>query len=74
VNVSIFVARAEENARLTALVAEIALETGHDVNDRPHHVRVADAQALRGLPAVGPRSAASAIKGSQPGRGRLFDE
>ena len=72
-NLSLFVKRAEEERRLTALVAEIALEQGCDPEDRPHRTKIADAAQLRDIPAIGPRAAASAIKGSQPGKGKLFE-
>jgi hypothetical protein len=67
VNISLELKRAEEDRRLTALVVQIALEQGYEINDRAHRVKVADPQALRGLPAVGPLSAGSAIAGTQPG-------
>jgi hypothetical protein len=67
VNVSLADARRREHERLERLVAQIAAETGHDIDDRPHRAKVADGRALRGLPAIGPFSAGSAIPGSQPG-------
>jgi hypothetical protein len=39
----------------------------------PARVRLLDGRELRGLPAVGPLSAGSAIHGTEPGFG-LFDE
>jgi hypothetical protein len=44
------------------------------VDDHPHWAKVADGQALRGIPALSPFGAGSAITGSQPGVGPLFDE
>jgi hypothetical protein len=73
VNISLALKHHEEERRLTALVAEIALETGHNINDRPHRTRVADGRALRGLPAIGPNSAGSAIAGTQPGTDAHLD-
>lgn len=70
---SLYEARRREDARLTALVEAIALETGHDPDDRPHRTRVADGRALRGVPAIGRASDASTIHGTQPGFG-LFDD
>jgi hypothetical protein len=67
VNISLALKHHEEERRLTALVAEIALETGHNIDDRPHRTRVADGRALRGVPAIGPNSAGSAIAGTVPG-------
>jgi hypothetical protein len=66
-NTSLELARYREDVRLTALVAQIAVETGHHIDDRPHRTRVADGRALRGLPAIGANSAGSAIAGTQPG-------
>ncbi len=66
-SISLKLARHREEIRLTALVAEIALEQGYDVNDRPHRAKVADGAQLRGIPAIGPRSAGSAVAGTQPG-------
>jgi hypothetical protein len=71
---SIYEARRREDARLAALVKQIAREQGADPElERPHRIRVADRLALRGIPAVGPNSGASAIHGTQPGVGPLFD-
>jgi hypothetical protein len=66
--------RRREDARLAALVLEIAAEQGADPElDRPHRTRVADGAALRGVPALSRDSNASAIHGTQPGYG-LFDD
>jgi hypothetical protein len=73
VNISLAAARHREETRLTALVAKIALEQGHDPDYRPHRTRIADGQALRGLPAIGPHSAGSAIHGTQPGTDAHLD-
>jgi hypothetical protein len=74
VALSLHEARRREDARLTALVAQIALERVRDPDDRPHRTRIADGAALRGVPAIGRDSNASAIAGTQPGTGPLFDE
>ena len=72
-NISLALKHHEEERRLTALVAEIALEQGRDIDDRPHRLKIADGAQLRGLPAIGKFSASSAIRGTQPGDG-LFDD
>jgi hypothetical protein len=74
VALSIHEARRREDARLTALVREIAAEQGVDPElDRPHRTLVADGRAVRGVPAIGKDSDSSAIYGTQPGFG-LFDD
>ncbi len=59
--------RRDTSQRLDAQVKQF-----EDEPDDPH-TRVAEAQLLRGLPAVGKFSASSAIWGTQPGFG-LFDD
>jgi hypothetical protein len=73
VAVSLHEKRRREDARLAALVIQIATEQGRDPDDRPHRQKVADGKQLRGLPAIGKFSASSAIAGTQPGVGPLFD-
>lgn len=61
-------ARRREEARLTALVAEIALEQGYDVNDRPHRGTVSgDRAAMRGVPLLSRGGVGSAMRGTSPG-------
>jgi hypothetical protein len=75
VAVSLYEKRRREDARLAALVKQIAREQGADPElDRPHRIRVADGAALRGVPAIGRDSNASAIAGTVPGTGPLFDD
>jgi hypothetical protein len=74
VAISLQAARRKEDLRLARLVRRIARETGNDPDDRPHRQKLADPVALRGIPCVGPLGGGSAIRGSVPGTGPLFDD
>jgi hypothetical protein len=68
---SLWEARREAAERLDRSVDNAT----HDVelDDLPAWAKVADAQALRGVPAVSQHSAGSAIAGTQPGTDAHLD-
>jgi hypothetical protein len=70
---SLFEARREAAERLRAQVDEITDDVAQ--GEHPHWTLVADAKALRGIPAISAQGAGSAIPGTRPGENLgLFDD
>jgi hypothetical protein len=71
VNISLYVARAETERKLNALVAKTALETGHEPADRPHREKTpsGDPWEMRHIPIIAAGGIGGAIPGSRPGEG-----
>jgi hypothetical protein len=55
------------------LDAQVRRNTETILEDHPYWAKVADRQALRGIPALSRHGGSSAIAGTQPGDG-LFDD